>query len=122
MYKRQEFINASLKLEVTPQVTPDGSVIMRVTVNRDSLGIVTPDGQAINTRNISTEVLVENGGTVVIGGIFETSERNTLNQVPGLGELPLVGHLFRSTARQTERRELLVFLTPRVLTTGAALR
>jgi len=117
-----EFINASLKLEVTPQVTPDGSVIMRVTVNRDSLGIVTPDGQAINTRNISTEVLVENGGTVVIGGIFETSERNTLNQVPGLGELPLVGHLFRSTARQTERRELLVFLTPRVLTTGAALR
>jgi len=117
-----EFRNASLRLEVTPQVTPDGGVILNVRINKDSRGEDTPDGPAINTKNVSTQVLVENGGTVVIGGIFETIERNSLSQVPGLGELPVVGHLFRSTLRQTERRELLVFLTPRVLTTGAALR
>ncbi|KJS64348.1 MAG: secretin, partial [Comamonadaceae bacterium BICA1-1] len=116
------FRAALLRLEVTPQVTPDGGVSLKVIINKDSRGEETQSGFAINTRRVETEVLVENGGTVVIGGIFETEETNTLNQVPGLGELPVLGHLFRSTARQTVRRELLVFLTPQVLTTGAALR
>jgi len=116
------FENATLRLEVTPQVTPDGSVILNVQINKDSVGAVTPGGLAIDTKRISTQVLVENGGTVVIGGIFESTESNVRNQVPGLGDIPVLGHLFRSTSRETVRRELLVFLTPRVLTTGAALR
>ena len=116
------FEDATLRLEVTPQVTPDGGVILNVKINKDSVGAQIGNNRAIDTRRIETEVLVENGGTVVIGGIFETEERNTINQVPGLGELPVLGHLFRSTARETVRRELLVFLTPQVLTTGAALR
>jgi len=76
----------------------------------------------INTKRIQTQVLVENGGTVVIGGIFESQESNDVNQVPLLGDLPVLGHLFRSTTRSTDKRELLIFLTPRVLTTGTALR
>ncbi len=117
-----EFRSASLRLEVTPQVTPDGGVILNVQVNKDSRGEDTLAGPAINTKLIRTQVLVENGGTVVIGGIFETVERNNRNQVPILGDLPVLGHLFRSTSRSTDKRELLIFLTPRVLTTGTALR
>jgi len=117
-----DFRNATLRLEVTPQVTPDGGVILNVQINKDSPGDVTPGGLAINTKSIRTQVLVENGGTVVIGGIFETVERNDRNQVPLLGDLPVLGHLFRSTSRSTDKRELLIFLTPRVLTTGTALR
>jgi len=116
------FRDALLRLEVTPHVTPDGGVSLNVKVNKDSRGEETRNGPAINTRSVSTQVLVENGGTVVIGGIFETTESNVRDQVPGLGDIPVLGHLFRSTARQTVRRELLVFLTPQVLTAGAALR
>ncbi len=116
------FRNATLRLEVTPQVTPDGGVILNVQINKDSPGEVTRDGLTINTKRIQTQVLVENGGTVVIGGIFETQESNDVNQVPLLGDLPVLGHLFRSTSRTTVKRELLIFLTPRVLTTGTALR
>jgi len=117
-----QFKNATLRLEVTPQVTPDSGVILNVQINKDSRGEDTLAGPAINTKRIQTQVLVENGGTVVIGGIFETVERNSTNQVPLLGELPVLGHLFRSTSRETDKRELLIFLTPRVLTTGTALR
>ena len=116
------FRNATLRLEVTPQVTPDGGVILNVQINKDSPGEVTRDGLTINTKRIQTQVLVENGGTVVIGGIFESQESNDVNQVPLLGDLPVLGHLFRSTSRSTDKRELLIFLTPRVLTTGTALR
>jgi type IV pilus assembly protein PilQ len=114
------FRKANLKLEVVPQITPEGSVIMKVQVNRDSVGQLTPAGFAIDTRSVQTEVLVENGGTVVIGGIYEQFERNRVNKVPFLGDLPYLGNLFKNTTRQSDRQELLVFLTPRVVTDAAA--
>jgi len=117
-----QFKKASLKLEVTPQITPEGTVIMKVAVNRDAVGQLTPAGFAINTRAVQTEVLVENGGTVVIGGIYEQTEINRVNKVPLLGDVPYVGGLFRSTSRTSNKTELLVFLTPRVVTDTAMAR
>jgi type IV pilus assembly protein PilQ len=116
------FRKANLKLEVVPQITPEGNVIMRVQVNRDAVGQLTPAGFAIDTRAVQTEVLVENGGTVVIGGIYEQFERNRINKVPLLGDIPYLGNLFKNTARTSDRTELLVFLTPRVVTDTAAVR
>jgi type IV pilus assembly protein PilQ len=116
------FRKANLKLEVVPQITPEGNVIMRVQVNRDAVGQLTPAGFAIDTRSVQTEVLVENGGTVVIGGIYEQFERNRTNKVPFLGDIPYVGNLFKNTSRTNDRTELLVFLTPRVVTDVAATR
>ena len=116
------FRKANLKLEVVPQITPEGNVIMKVQVNRDAVGQLTAAGFAIDTRSVQTEVLVENGGTVVIGGIYEQFERNRVNKVPVLGDVPYLGSLFRSTARTNDRTELLVFLTPRVVTDTAAAR
>jgi len=116
------FRKASLRLEVVPQITPEGSVIMSVKVNRDAVGQLTPQGFAIDTRAVQTEVLVENGGTVVIGGIYEQFERNRVNKVPVLGDVPYLGALFKNTARTNDRTELLVFLTPRVVTDTAAAR
>ncbi len=110
-----QFRKASLRLEVTPQITPEGNVIMEVAVNRDAVGILTPAGYAIDTRAVRTQVLVENGGTVVIGGIYEQFERDTVNKVPVLGDLPVVGYAFKNTTRRNDRTELLVFLTPRVV-------
>lgn len=117
-----QFRKAVLRLEVTPQITPEGTVIMKVAVNRDAVGQLTPAGFAINTRAVQTEVLVENGGTVVIGGIYEQTEINRVNKVPVLGDVPYLGGLFRNTARTTNRTELLVFLTPRVVTDTAMAR
>jgi type IV pilus assembly protein PilQ len=117
-----QFRKASLKLEETPRITPEGTVIMKVAVNRDAVGQITPAGFAINTRAVQTEVLVENGGTVVIGGIYEQTEINRVNKVPFLGDVPYVGALFRSTSRTNNRTELLVFLTPRVVTDTAMAR
>jgi type IV pilus assembly protein PilQ len=116
------FRKANLRLEVVPQITPEGNVIMRVQVNRDAVGQLTPAGFAIDTRAVQTEVLVENGGTVVIGGIYEQFERNRVNKVPFLGDIPYVGNLFKNTSRTNDRTELLVFLTPRVVTDTAAVR
>ena len=116
------FRKANLKLDVTPQITPEGNVIMKVQVNRDAVGQLTPSGFAIDTRAVQTEVLVENGGTVVIGGIYEQFERNRVNKVPLLGDIPYLGYLFKNTARTNDRTELLVFLTPRVVTDVAAAR
>jgi len=93
---------------------------MKVQVNRDAVGQLTPAGFAIDTRSVQTEVLVENGGTVVIGGIYEQFERNRVNKVPLLGDIPYLGNLFKNTARTSDRTELLVFLTPRVVTDVAA--
>ncbi|MCO5107824.1 MAG: type IV pilus secretin PilQ [Burkholderiaceae bacterium] len=117
-----QFRKANLKLEVTPQITPEGNVILAVEVNRDAVGQLTPSGYAIDTRRVQTQVLVENGGTVVIGGIYEQFERNTVNKVPLLGDLPVVGNAFKNTARTNDRTELLVFLTPRVVTDTAMAR
>ncbi|HMN63528.1 MAG TPA: type IV pilus secretin PilQ [Burkholderiaceae bacterium] len=117
-----QFRKANLKLEVTPQITPEGNVIMSVEVNRDAVGQLTPAGFAIDTRRVNTQVLVENGGTVVIGGIYEQFERDNVNKVPLLGDLPVIGNAFKNTSRTNNRTELLVFLTPRVVTDTAMAR
>ncbi len=112
------FRKANLKLEVTPQITPEGNIILDVDVNKDSRGETTAAGIAINTKHIQTQVLVENGGTVVIGGIFEQIERDDVSKVPVLGDLPGVGNLFKTRSRVANKSELLVFITPRVIGTG----
>ncbi|MET3604989.1 type IV pilus assembly protein PilQ [Sphaerotilus sulfidivorans] len=111
-----QFRKANLKLEVTPQITPEGSVILDVDVNKDSVGQSTSAGFAINTKHVKTQVLVENGGTVVIGGIFQIDETESVNKVPVLGDIPYVGALFRNKTRSSNKTELLVFLTPKVIT------
>jgi type IV pilus assembly protein PilQ len=117
-----EFIEATLKLEVTPQITPEGNVILAVQVNKDSLGTLTALGREINVKEVKTQVLVENGGTVVIGGIFEQNDSTNVTKVPLLGDLPVLGHLFKTTTKDSSRTELLVFLTPRIVTERAAVR
>lgn len=109
------FRKASLKLEVTPQITPEGNIIMKLDVNKDTRGIQTTAGYAIDTKHIQTQVLVENGGTVVIGGIFTEDQVNTVDKVPFFGDLPGLGVLFKRTAISSEKREMLVFITPKVL-------
>lgn len=109
------FRKANLKLEVTPQITPEGNIILDLDVNKDTRGETTADGIAIDTKHVQTQVLVENGGTVVIGGIFERTERDEIRKVPLLGDLPGVGNLFKSRDRLDSRSELLIFITPRVL-------
>ncbi|MBT3069005.1 type IV pilus secretin PilQ [Rhodoferax sp. U11-2br] len=109
------FRKASLKLEVTPQITPEGGIILALDVTKDTRGISTDAGYAIDTKHIQTQVLVENGGTVVVGGIFTEDTSNTIDKVPLLGDLPGVGVLFKRTVNSTEKREMLVFITPRVL-------
>jgi type IV pilus assembly protein PilQ len=117
-----QFRKANLKLEVTPQITPEGSVILNVDVNKDSRGTLTPQGYAINTKHVQTQVLVENGGTVVIGGIYTQDEGETENKVPLLGDVPVVGYLFKNKARTTSKTELLIFLTPKVVSERATVR
>ena len=109
------FRKASLKLEVTPQITPEGNIILNLDVSKDTRGIQTTAGFAIDTKHIQTQVLVENGGTVVIGGIFTEDQVNTVDKVPFFGDLPGVGVLFRRTTVSSEKREMLVFITPKVL-------
>ncbi|MEK0417216.1 MAG: hypothetical protein RI949_1222 [Pseudomonadota bacterium] len=111
-----QFRKANLKLEVIPMITPEGHVMLEVDVNKDSVGRSTVAGFAIDTKHIRTEVLVENGGTVVIGGIYTQSEKDGANQVPLLADMPLIGPLFQNRQRNVSKTELLVFLTPRVLT------
>ncbi|NQW92598.1 MAG: type IV pilus secretin PilQ [Polaromonas sp.] len=116
------FRKANLKLEVTPQITPEGNIILNVDVNKDSVGRATANGFAIDTKHIQTQVLVENGGTVVIGGIFEQSDREDETKVPLLGDIPILGSLFKQKTRTANKSELLVFITPKMLTNGAPLR
>jgi len=117
-----EFRKANLKLEVTPQITPEGNIILDVDVNKDSVGITTPAGLAIDTKHVKTQVLIENGGTVVIGGIFTQLERDETAKVPLLGDIPVLGNLFKHRGRTAEKSELLIFLTPRVITDRTAVR
>ncbi|MCY1165503.1 Type IV pilus biogenesis and competence protein PilQ [compost metagenome] len=116
------FRKANLKLEVTPQITPEGNIILNVDVNKDSVGRSTSNGFAIDTKHIQTQVLVENGGTVVIGGIYEQNDREDETKVPFFGDLPGVGNLFKTKTRTATKNELLVFITPKMLTNGAPLR
>jgi type IV pilus assembly protein PilQ len=116
------FRKANLKLEVTPQITPEGNIILNVDINKDSVGILTTAGYAIDTKHVQTQVLVDNGGTVVIGGIYQQFDRDQETKVPLLGDIPVVGYLFKNRSRQTDKTELLVFLTPRVIAEKTALR
>jgi len=118
------FRKAVLKLEVTPQITPEGAIFLDVKVNKDSRGTETSAGPAIDTKNVQTQVLVENGGTVVLGGIYEQQERTTVTKVPFLGDLPVLGNLFKNTATINDRTELIIFITPRVISerVNAAMR
>jgi type IV pilus assembly protein PilQ len=116
------FRKANLSLKVKPQITPEGNVIMSLDVNKDEPGATTTAGVQINTKHVKTEVLVENGGTVVIGGIYEESERQDITRVPFFGELPYIGFFFRNTTRATRKTELLVFITPRVVSERLTVR
>ncbi len=109
------FRKANLKLEVTPQITPEGSIILDVDINKDSRGETTAAGIAINTKHVQTQVLVENGGTVVIGGIFSQVESEDVTKVPLLGDIPVLGNLFKNKATSSTKSELLIFITPRAI-------
>lgn len=117
-----EFKKAVLKLEVTPQITPEGNIILDLDVSKDSKGVDTLAGPAIETKHIKTQVLVENGGTVVIGGIFEMQESQDVNKIPFLGDVPVIGNLFKNTTRQSEKREMLVFITPKMISDRGEMR
>ncbi|MBR7748282.1 type IV pilus secretin PilQ [Undibacterium sp. BYS107W] len=112
------FRKATLSLDVTPQITPDGTIILAVDVHKDSRGEETRGGPVINTKQVKTNVLVENGGTVVLGGIYTQEERADVTKVPFLGDLPLFGNLFKSTGKTNNKTELLIFITPKVQLTG----
>ena len=116
------FRKAVLSLKVKPQITPDGNVIMDVTVHKDSPGVATSSGTAIDTKNVVTTVLVENGGTVVIGGIYQQTESSQVSKVPLLGDIPLLGFFFRNTYKQDNKTELLVFITPRIVDERVSMR
>jgi type IV pilus assembly protein PilQ len=116
------FVEAVLKLEVTPQITPEGNVIMDVEINKDSVGAIFNGTPSINTKSVQTQVLVENGGTVVIGGIFEQNEREDVSKVPWLGDVPYLGNLFKTKTKSSSKTEMLIFLTPKVVTDRSAAR
>ncbi|WP_430435336.1 type IV pilus secretin PilQ [Methyloversatilis sp.] len=118
------FRKANLKLQVKPQITPDGRVQMALDINKDTPNtqLSTGSGVAIDTKHVKTDVLVENGGTVVIGGIYTQDERRTQTRVPFLGDLPYVGFLFRNTETRDNRAELLIFVTPRIVSDNLTLR
>ncbi|VVE72543.1 Type IV pilus biogenesis and competence protein PilQ [Pandoraea captiosa] len=110
-----QFRKATLRLEVTPLITPDGQVILDVDVRKDGVGQAVGEGFAVDTRHVRTQVQVEDGGTVAIGGIYQEVRRDNQAQVPWLGEVPVLGALFRNRANEDRRTELLVFLTPSVV-------
>ncbi|WP_176300820.1 type IV pilus secretin PilQ [Burkholderia vietnamiensis] len=110
-----QFRRATLKLEVEPQITPDGRVVLDLDVTKDSIGEPTAAGPAIHTKHVQTRVEVEDGGTVAIGGIYEQLRRDDVTRVPLLGRIPVLGALFRHRARSDQRSELVVFITPTVV-------
>lgn len=116
------FRKANLKLEVTPQITPEGAIVLDLDIAKDNVGQVTPAGFAIDTKHLKTQVLVENGGTVMIGGIYETSEQEDEYKVPFLGDIPVLGYLFKNRRKATSKQELLVFITPKMLDQSAVAR
>jgi type IV pilus assembly protein PilQ len=109
------FKKAVLSLKVTPHITPDDRVIMDLTVNRDSIGQVFAGVPSIDTNEVNTQVLVDNGETVVLGGVFESNHRTDKDSVPFFGELPYIGNLFKRTGTLAEKQELLIFVTPKIL-------
>jgi type IV pilus assembly protein PilQ len=122
-----QFKKAVLSLTVTPQITPDNNIIMDLTVHKDSVGDIISTGglggtvPSIDTRAVETQVLVADGQTVVLGGIYETERRETINKVPFLGDIPFLGNLFKSKTRLDNKAELLIFVTPRILDEGSSI-
>jgi type IV pilus assembly protein PilQ len=114
-----EFKNAVLSLDVTPQITPDNHIIMKVEVRDDTVGqtviIQGSEYPAIDTKSVVTQIMVNNGDTAVIGGIYQETVNNNVTKVPFLGDLPILGYLFKQTSKDIEKTELLIFLTPRVV-------
>lgn len=121
-----ELKKAVLGLTVTPNITPDGQIIMTVKINKDSPAQCASGNQTIlciSTKNLNTQAMVENGGTLIVGGIYEEDNGNTLTKVPLLGDIPFIGNLFKTRGKKTDRRELLIFITPRIMgTAGNSLR
>jgi type IV pilus assembly protein PilQ len=113
------FRKANLRLEVTPHITPDGSITMNLEVHKDSVGQSTPAGFAIDTKHVSTQVRIEDGGTVMIGGIYETNENSNRAGVPGLRDLTGLSWLFGNRTRRQSKQELLIVLSPKMLQQGA---
>jgi type IV pilus assembly protein PilQ len=116
------FKKATLSLTVKPQITPDDNIIMDIKVNKDSVGQLYAGVPSIETNKVNTQVLVENGGTVVIGGVYQQQQTNGENKVPVLGDIPGLGYLFRSTAKVDNKSELLVFITPKIIQESLNLR
>ena len=118
------FRKANLALKVKPQITPDGKITMTLDVNKDTPNtrLSTGAGVAIDTKHVKTEVLVENGGTVVIGGIYTEEKRDNTQRIHILGDLPYIGWLFKNREWIDDKTELLIFITPRIVAEGLALR
>ncbi|MGV8891937.1 MAG: type IV pilus secretin PilQ [Burkholderiaceae bacterium] len=110
-----QFKKANLKLEVTPQITPDGNIILEVDVTKNSRGAPVGGNFAINTKHVKTNVQVENGGTVVLGGIYTQQEFDQVTQIPLLGDIPILGNLFKNRSRTNDKTELLIFITPKIV-------
>ncbi|EMT2128135.1 type IV pilus secretin PilQ [Neisseria gonorrhoeae] len=121
-----ELKKAVLGLTVTPNITPDGQIIMTVKINKDSPAQCASGSSkilCISTKSLNTQAMVENGGTLIVGGIYEENNGNTLTKVPLLGDIPVIGNLFKTRGKKTDRRELLIFITPRIIdTAGNSLR
>jgi type IV pilus assembly protein PilQ len=117
-----QFRKANLALKVTPQITPEGNMILTLDINKDSVGRNTAAGLAIDTKHVKTQVLVENGGTIVIGGIFTQNEREDVTKVPYLGDVPILGNLFKTRTKSNNKTELLIFITPKVVNDRSGLR
>lgn len=121
-----ELKKAVLGLTVTPNITPDGQIIMTVKINKDSPAQCASGSNTIlciSTKSLNTQAMVENGGTLIVGGIYEENNGNTLTKVPLLGDIPVIGNLFKTRGKKTDRRELLIFITPRIIdTAGNSLR
>ncbi|ENS7121252.1 type IV pilus secretin PilQ [Neisseria gonorrhoeae] len=121
-----ELKKAVLGLTVTPNITPDGQIIMTVKINKDSPAQCASGNSTIlciSTKSLNTQAMVENGGTLIVGGIYEENNGNTLTKVPLLGDIPVIGNLFKTRGKKTDRRELLIFITPRIIdTAGNSLR
>jgi type IV pilus assembly protein PilQ len=116
------FIDATLSLDVTPQITPDEKIIMELEVKKDRVGQVFFGTPSIDTQNVKTNVLVSNGETAVLGGIYEQTERNDVDKVPFFGDLPVIGHAFKRRTKQDDRTELLIFITPKIMDESLGLR
>ena len=117
-----QFKAALLSLNVTPKITPDDRVNMTVVLTQDTVGGLFGGIPSINTKRVETQVLVENGGTLVVGGVYEQSEFEGRDSVPLLADIPFLGWLFKSETKTSEKKELLVFITPKIMNESLNLR